>query len=197
MVSVDGTDFRIAEQGSKFYSHKFKKSGLRYEVGLCILSGEIVWINGPYECGIWNDILIFCDSILTKLTENERIEADDGYVGEAPRYIKCPKSFGNPEETLAMQARLRSRQETVNNRFKNWGVMRQTYRHSIPTHGDAFRAVAVITQISILNGESLFECSYRDPPFMNEHYDDGAETKTNECGDTDADSDISFDSASI
>ena len=111
---------------------------MRYTVGLCILSGEIVWINGFYECGTWNDILIFRYSIFTHLSENERIEADDGYVGEAPRYIKCPKSFVNPEETLAMQARLRSRQETVNNRFKNWGVMRQMYRHSIPTHGDAF-----------------------------------------------------------
>ena len=80
MVSVDGTDFRIAEHGGKWYSHNFKKSGLRYEVGLCILSGEIVWINGPYECGIWNDILILRDSILTHLSENERIEADNGYV---------------------------------------------------------------------------------------------------------------------
>ena len=32
---------------------------------------------------------------------------------------------------------------------------------------------------------------------MNEHDDDGAEMKTNECGDIDANSDISFDSASI
>ena len=31
-ISVDGTDFQIAEHREKFYSHKFKKSGLRYEV---------------------------------------------------------------------------------------------------------------------------------------------------------------------
>jgi hypothetical protein len=26
------------------------------------------------------------------LEEGERVEADDGYVGEAPRHVKCPKS---------------------------------------------------------------------------------------------------------
>ena len=32
LISVDGTDFLIADHGAKFYSHKFKNSGLRYEV---------------------------------------------------------------------------------------------------------------------------------------------------------------------
>ena len=49
LVSVDGTDFRIAEQGKRFYSHKFKKSGLRYDVAICIKSGDIVWVSGPYD----------------------------------------------------------------------------------------------------------------------------------------------------
>ena len=59
LVTVDGTDFRIAEHGRPFFSHKYKKSGLRYEVALCILTGDVVWINGPYECGMWPDISIF------------------------------------------------------------------------------------------------------------------------------------------
>ena len=42
MVSVDGTDFRVEETGRQWYSHKFKKSGVRYEVGLAIKSGDIV-----------------------------------------------------------------------------------------------------------------------------------------------------------
>jgi hypothetical protein len=37
LLSVDGTDFQIAMGYSKpFWRYKFKKSGLRYEVGLCI-----------------------------------------------------------------------------------------------------------------------------------------------------------------
>jgi hypothetical protein len=93
LISCDCTDFRIPEYGKKFYSYKYRKSGLRYEVGLCILTGDIVWINGPYECGVWNDVSIFRNSLLSHLAANERVEADDGYVGEHPRYIKCPRGI--------------------------------------------------------------------------------------------------------
>lgn len=48
-VSLDGTDFRIQEPyhpdgiDPSYYSHKFKAAGLRYEVGLNIRTGDIVW----------------------------------------------------------------------------------------------------------------------------------------------------------
>ena len=46
LTTCDGTDFQIAEQGKAIYGHKFKKSGLQYEVCLCILTGDIVWVTG-------------------------------------------------------------------------------------------------------------------------------------------------------
>ena len=163
LVSVDGTDFRIQRgYGIDFFSYKFKGAGLRYEVALCILTGHIVWINGPYECGMWNDILIFRDSLISYLAPNERVEADDGYVGESPQYVKCPASFTNPEESLGMQQRVRNRHETVNKRFKQWGCLLNRFRHGIGKHGDVFRAVAVITQLAIENDEPLFEVEYDD-----------------------------------
>ena len=155
-MTVDGTDFRIAEKGKAFFSHKFKKSGLRYEVAISILGGDIVWINGPYECGKWPDIKIMRDSLLTELDENERIEADDGYIGEAPARVKCPRSFTNTKGTEEMQSRARNRQETVNARFKKWQILRQIYRHDIPKHGEVFATIAIITQLSINRGERLF-----------------------------------------
>ena len=186
LITVDGTDFRIAEQGKIFYSHRYKKSGLRYEVDLCILIGDIVWINDPNECGIWPDISIFRNSLISHLSYGERVEADDGYIGEAPDHIKCPKSFVNPEETVRMQVRARSRQETVNKRFKNWGILKQVYRNTITSHGDAFRAIAVITQQSIRNGKAIFACGYRDPPYKND-----AKGDNNDGGDSENDSENS------
>ena len=60
---------------------------------MCIIIGDIVWINGPYNAGQWPDIKIFQYSLLSHLGENERVEADDGYyIGEAPQYVKCPAS---------------------------------------------------------------------------------------------------------
>lgn len=166
MIGVDGTDFPIAEHGRAFASHKFKmKSGLRYEVALCIKTGDIVWVNGPYPCGQWNDISIFRDSLMSHLEPNERVEADDGYRGEHPQRVKCPAGFANPVETECMQQRVRNRHETVNKRFKNWGILKQVYRHDLRKHCDVFRAVAVVTQLCINSGERLFECGYRDPPY--------------------------------
>ena len=151
--------------GQMYYSHKFLKSGYRYEVGLCIRTGDIVWINGPFECGKWPDISIFRDSLLSHLDPYERVEADDGYIGEAPRHIKCPKSFTNPELTVRMQARVRSRQETINRRFKQWGILKQEYRHDLTKHGDVFRAIVVITQLTQNLGDRVFATGYRDPPY--------------------------------
>lgn len=162
LVSVDGTDFQIEEHGRIFYCHKTKKSGLRYEVALGILSGNIVWVNGPFPCGAWPDIKIFRHSLASFLEQGERVEADNGYIGEAPQYVKCPKSFTNGEEKSAMQKRVRARQETVNRRFKTWGCLGKRFRHDIPKHGDVFRAVAVITELSIQSGEALFDVEYKD-----------------------------------
>ena len=66
-----------------------------------------------------------------------------------------------------MQARVRMRQETVNKRFKHFGILKQVYHHDIANHGEVFRACAVLTQLAILNGEPLFIVGYRDPPYDN------------------------------
>ena len=102
---------------------------------------------------------------MSELGNGERCEADDGYIGEHPQHIKCPKGFCNAEETLSMQQRVRNRQETANKRFKDFEVLQKIFRHDIGLHGDVFRAVAIITQIKINNGQKLFQCGYKDPPF--------------------------------
>ena len=162
LIFVDGTDFRIFEYGRKFFSHKNKKSALRYEIGLNIITGDIVWVNGPFPAGKYSDITIFRDSLITFLGPGERVEADDGYIGEAPHNIKCPMSVTNPREMMKMQGRLRSRQETVNRRFKDWGVLKQVFRHYAGNHGNMLHAIVVLTQMAIEGGEKLFSCEYRD-----------------------------------
>ena len=159
--------------GRKFHSHKYKfGSAIRYEVALCIITGEIVWINGPYEPGIWNDLTIFRNALLSELGDGERVEADDGYRGEAPRYVKCPKSIGSVELTATMEAFVRRRQETVNKRFKQWGILKQVYRGDTAKHGQPFRVCAIVTQLAIENGEPLFQVDYKDPDWDNLYFDD-------------------------
>ena len=108
---------------------------------------------------------IFRQSLLTNLGQFERVEADDGCIGEHPKHAKCPNGFTNPKETLLMQQRIQNRQESVNNRFKFWEILKQFYRHDIDRHGEIVRSIVVITQLAINNGEKLFQTGYRDPPY--------------------------------
>jgi hypothetical protein len=50
----------------------------------------------------------------------------------------------------------------LNGRLKNWGILAQVVCHHILLHGGVFRACAVITQLTIENGEPLFEVEYED-----------------------------------
>ena len=121
---MDGTDFQIPEHGRQFFSFKFRKSALRYEVGLSILGGEICWISGPYLPGVYNDLDIFRTSLSSHLDEFERVEADDGYIGEAPLRVKCPGCVTISEEQQKIMKRVRARQETINIWFKQWQILK-------------------------------------------------------------------------
>jgi len=156
-MSVDGTDFRIlqkgaAVKGNAYGSHKYAgKSALRYELGICIRTGHLVWIEGPYAAGQWNDIAIFNNCLATFLDPNERVEADNGYRGHEDK-IKCPKNASNHPDNLAMQARVRSRHETFNGRLKNWGILQQVFR--VPSrHCSSWYSVTSVCRIDSAHGE--------------------------------------------
>ena len=62
-----------------WWSHKFNGPGLRYEIGVCIQTGWIVWVNGPYPAGQWPDLRIARGSLNQLLDAGERFIADGGY----------------------------------------------------------------------------------------------------------------------
>ncbi len=88
------------------------------------------------------------------------MEADNGYIGEAPQKVKCPGCASNPTKNQAMQNWVRSRHKSLNGRLKNWAILMLLYRHDLMEHGNVFWAIAVITQISINVGEKLFKVNY-------------------------------------
>lgn len=162
-MSVDCTDCYIKQKGPTFSSHKLKKkSGLRYEVAVAIGSGEIVWINGPFQAGEFPDVTIFRECLQTALDDNERVEADDGYRGD-PTTCKCPADVltRDSEEADALQRRVQGRHETVNARLKNFKILVKQYRHDETQHGWVFRAVACLVQIALKNGDPLYQVDYK------------------------------------
>lgn len=162
-MSIDTTDVPIEEPkpfSKKWFSHKFKGAGLRYEIAVSLQKGHIVWVHGPFPCGSYPDISIFRQSLKHYLGKNERVEADDGYHGDDPIYIKTPRGLSSLSEgakAKELRHRIRSRHETVNKRIKDFSILSQVYRHKLIDHCHVFRAVVVLTQLAIENGEPLFE----------------------------------------
>ena len=76
--------------------------------------------------------------------------------------IFCPGCVTCPHEKKKTMAIVRSRHETMNKRFIQWGILVQTYRHDIVEHRDVFAAICVITQLAMRNGEPLFEVEYNN-----------------------------------
>ena len=133
-MSVDGTDFRIFNPypfWKGWYSHKFKTSGLRYEVALCIQTGWIVWIQGPFAAGAWPDINIFRGWLKYHLRPGECVEADAGYRGDEK--VHGPEDHVlTPEQDMA-KFNVRARHETVNRRMKQFNALHHTFRHEMQT----------------------------------------------------------------
>ena len=161
LVSVDATDCEIPRQSAApeaFYTHKHNGPGLRYEIALCILTGDIVSVIGPFPCGDWPDIEVFRFALKQMLGDCERVEADDGYVGDDPVNVRVPGSVvhNHDGKQKYVRARVRRRHETVNKRIKQFKCMDTVFRHDLSFHAACFRACAVLTQLSINNGHPLF-----------------------------------------
>jgi hypothetical protein len=155
LISVDWTDFRIFNIlpfWTGWFSHKFKGPGVRYEVALNIMMGDIVWINGPFPCGCYPDITIFWSSLKHELSPGEKAEADLGYRVEQAK-IRLPVAGDDVQQCI------HSRHETVNCHFKLFDCLGHMFRHKLEKHGSMFGAVAVITQLGIDEGDKFFDVS--------------------------------------
>jgi hypothetical protein len=152
--SVDAVDCPTYERHPFWngnYSFKFNGPGLRYEI--IIEEGNIIQIDGPYRAGIRDDI-IFTGGAEKEIVPEELFEGDKLYRNQLPEIFPSESTL----DGHFVARNMRARHETVNARLKRFGVLSNKFRNTDwDKHGDAFRAVAVITQIEIENGMSLFK----------------------------------------
>ena len=170
LVSIDGTHFRIKNRCSPltgkyikaWYSHKFKAAGVSYEIAVCIKTGDIVWYNGPFPAAT-HDLTIFRYHLKDMLSPFEKVLADRGYRGDDS--CLTPGRAFNCQHRRAMAA-LRARHETVNRRFKTFGSLTHTFRHSPHIHHIFFRSAVVLVQLAHEIGYSHYDVvGYVDPAF--------------------------------
>ena len=63
------------------YSEKNNGPGLKYELTMCIKTGHIVRINGPFPVGAHNDGTVFKNTLTHLLCDEEVVEVDIEYCG--------------------------------------------------------------------------------------------------------------------
>ena len=136
-----------SEFDPKWYSHKFNGPGLRYEIGLCIRTGDIVWAHGGLPCGQWPDLRLARDAFIGHLQPGEKALADRGY--------RDCNHFENPNEDR-QKKKILARHETVNGRIKQFRCMKNIFRHALYLHPVFFHAVINLTQVMIESGEPLY-----------------------------------------
>lgn len=152
-ISIDGTDCRIKEPipfSKKWFSHKFKSAGLRYEVGVSIKLGHIVWVNGPFPCGSYPDGNSFNNGIKQYLDINENVISDKGYSSSA-----CVTEHSINGNTKFLK-RILARHETVNKRIKQFKVVSNKFRHNKRLHSVCFHSAAQLTQKMIETSDPIF-----------------------------------------
>jgi hypothetical protein len=162
LTTIDGTDFKINKPtpfSRKWYCHKIKHAGLRYEVGICIQTGWIVWINGPYAPGHWPDLAISRDGLTDALDTDELFLADGTY-SDGHGWCDTPTGLNNRDQW--MKAVARARHERVNGLLKDFGVLKNCFRHHRAKHGSVFMACANVTQAKLQLEEPTFQVQYDD-----------------------------------
>ena len=97
---LDGHDSRIDYlkkdiKKRKFYSYKFKKSGLRTQV-VCDINQFVIYVSESKPCRSYNDGQMFLDMKLEyKLNENDCLAFDGGYYYYVEKFIENCEKKGN------------------------------------------------------------------------------------------------------
>jgi hypothetical protein len=130
---------------------------VRYEIGVSIQTGWIVWANGPFPAG-HSDSKIAKSLVYDLLLPREKMVVDGGYRDGFNHY-ESPTG----QRTLyeKMKSNARARHETVNSRIRRWSALTDIFRHDVQArHAPVFYAILNITQLQILFEEPLFQVEY-------------------------------------
>ena len=149
-ASADGIDFLIREQtpfDGKWWSHKYHRAALRYEIGISVTSGEIVWMFGPFPAGKYSYQRKYNMKMRHCLAENEKILGDLGYGGPTIVHNRIRNDDdGNHAKCLTAY------HENINGRMKQFNCLQYRWRHSVHKHHLCAFDVANLVQIWIKQG---------------------------------------------
>jgi hypothetical protein len=113
-----------------------------------------VHINGPFLPGEYHDLIIARGCLHYKLPRGEYYLADDGYRAQHGPSITWRQLPPHQQEFMT---RVRNRHESINRRFKEFGILGKKFDYEEELHEPVFRCIAVLVQIDILNGRNIWD----------------------------------------
>ena len=164
LLTVNSVHCRIHEpkhptksKDQSYYSHKFKQSGLNYELRISVYDNALVWLNGPFKAS-QHDLTIFrsANGLKEMIPEGRKVIADNGYTSAQEHILSTPNS-NDPREVRKFKSRARARHESFNGKIKNFRSLAEQFRHGVTNHKIVFEAVCVICQYQLENGSPLFD----------------------------------------
>lgn len=168
IVSVDGTHCWIKEpthaefsQDRRYFSHKFSKAGVNYELAILLWESRLVWMKGPTRAGL-NDIQNFVNGGLKEklLLMGKKAIGDGGYCGHQSTVVT--PNGADLRNVKKFKSRALKRHEKFNGMIKNFDCLKGRFRHSIPRFATCFEAVCVICQYQMENGRPLYNILIED-----------------------------------
>eukprot|EP00804_Cyclotella_cryptica_P014138 CCRYP_005575-RA/>CCRYP_005575-RA protein AED:0.15 eAED:0.15 QI:0/0/0/1/0/0/2/0/214 len=130
------------------------------------------WVSGPQPASV-HDITILRggkagkmnewnrDALYFNIPDGVKLVGDSGYDGQRDKVTTTMDAHA--PDTKALFKRIKSQLESCNGRFKNFKVIRESFRHGQGTddklkrHKYSFEACVVLVQYDIENGHPLFE----------------------------------------
>ena len=163
VLSVDGVHCWIEEpehptwsRDTTFFSHKYNKAGIGYELGLHLWESRLIWMNGPHKAGK-PDVWIFEKKGLhKKLGEiGKKAIGDLGYRGHQ-QHVSVPNPYDR-EQVKMFKSRACMRHETFNGMIKEFDCLKGRFRHSTEKFAICFEAVCVLSQYKLELERPLFD----------------------------------------
>jgi hypothetical protein len=168
IVTVDGTHCWIEEpqhpdwsQDKKWYSHKYNKAGVNYELAIAIASSRLVWMNGPFRAAK-GDNKVFRKNGLKKLLQRLKKKAigDRGYNGH-PNEVSTYNAHDR-RGVRKFKSRALKRHENFNGMTKRFGCLKGRFRHSVKRFATCFEAICVICQYQCEMEQPLYDVLIED-----------------------------------
>jgi hypothetical protein len=172
VVSVDGTHCWIAEpqhsewspqhpewsQDRKYYSHKYNKAGISYELAIDIARSRLVWMNGPFRAGT-NDAKIFSKhGLMEKLLGiGKKGLGDKGYSGKKYRRVMSTFNAHDDYCVKKFKSRALKRHENFSGMIKRFQSMDGRFRHGPREFKYYFESICMICQYQLVNGMPLYD----------------------------------------